>query len=245
MASSLSKMSDYLLFVDTETSGLPVDWRRPYAAAGNWPYLAQLAWAVYTREGQPVAAESHYLQVPAGVMSPAAVAIHGLTPAFLGARGEAAEVVLAHFSAALQRYQPLVVGHFMALDFHVIGAACYRAGLANPLLGRPTFCTMTTTARFVRHARQRYLPLGELYERLFGRPLLGQHAAAVDARAAAECFFALWQRGDITEQTLAAQAPLREPVAAAAPARGGWPRAAWLGGVGLLFLLLLLWHWYG
>ena len=238
-------MSDYLLFVDTETSGLPVDWRRPYAAAGNWPYLAQLAWAVYTRDGRPVAAESHYLQVPAGVMSPAAVAIHGLTPAFLRARGEAAAAVLARFSAALRRYQPLVVGHFMALDFHVIGAACYRAGLANPLPGRPTFCTMTTTARFVRHARQRYLPLGELYERLFGCPLLHQHDAAVDARAAAECFFALWQRGDITAQTLAAQVPLREPTAAAAPARGGWPRAAWLvGGVGLL-LFLLLWYWYG
>ena len=36
-------VSGYVLFVDTETSGLPADWRRPYAEPGAWPHVAQIA----------------------------------------------------------------------------------------------------------------------------------------------------------------------------------------------------------
>ena len=236
-------MQEYLLFVDTETSGLPVDWRRPYSAAGNWPHIAQLAWAVYTPDGQLVKTENHYLRVPAAVMSPVSVGIHGLTPEFLQAHGQEAPTIMQLFHDDLRHYRPLVVGHFMKLDFHMVGAEFYRAGLPNLLDELPTFCTMTVTARFVRHTLQRYLPLGELYQRLFDRPLLHQHDAAVDAHATAECFFELWRHGDVDEAVLAAQPPLRAPTASSW--RDSWPRVVLLGGAALL-ILFLLWHWlYG
>lgn len=234
-------MSEYVLFVDTETSGLPTDWRQPYAVAGNWPHIAQLAWVVYTRDGRRVKTENHYLQIPAGVMSRASQRIHGLTPEFLQEHGEAAAPVMQLLHDDLLRYHPLVVGHFMELDFHMIGAGFYRVGLPNPLGELPTFCTMTTTARFVRHTRQRYLPLGELYQRLFGRPLRRQHNAAVDAEATADCFFELWRHGDIDDAALAGQPPLRVPEAVAPFA--GWPRLVLLAAaVGVL--LFLLWRWF-
>ncbi len=55
-------MREYLLFVDTETSGIPRDWSKPYSSRDNWPHIAQLAWVVYTKEGDEVKAENHYIQ---------------------------------------------------------------------------------------------------------------------------------------------------------------------------------------
>jgi DNA polymerase-3 subunit epsilon len=113
----------------------------------------------------------------------------------------------------LLHYQPLVVGHFMQLDYHMMGVGFYRAGLDNPVSALPTFCTMITSSRFMQHSRQppRGLRLGELHERLFGEPLAREHDALTDAYATARCFFALWQRGDINEQIIIAQRPLGEP----------------------------------
>ncbi|OUJ72712.1 3'-5' exonuclease [Hymenobacter crusticola] len=199
-------MREFLLFVDTETSGLPTDWSQPYAAEQNWPYIVQLAWALYTKEGEQVKAENYYLPLPDGVaISPSSAKVHGLTPEFLQAHGESRSLVMQRLHDDLAQYQPLVVAHFMELDLHMIGAGFYRAHLDNPLQSLPTFCTMKLTEGFVRPAQQRYLSLGDLYKRLFHEPLLHQHDAWVDAQAAARCFFELIRSGDINEQTIARQ----------------------------------------
>ncbi len=55
-------MSDYLLFIDTETSGLPKKWGLPYSAKNNWPFSVQIAWVIYTKEGQKVKQENHFIK---------------------------------------------------------------------------------------------------------------------------------------------------------------------------------------
>ncbi|GGF14027.1 hypothetical protein GCM10011383_26600 [Hymenobacter cavernae] len=195
-----------MLFVDTETSGLPTDWSQPYAAEQNWPYIVQLAWVIYTKDGQQVKAENHYLPLPDGVqISPGSLRVHGLTPDFLRVNGQDRASVMQRLHDDLAHYQPMVVAHFMELDLHMIGAGFYRLHLDNPLQRLPTFCTMKLTEGFIRPAGQRYLSLGELYKRLFQEPLLHQHDAWVDAQAAARCFFELQRKGDITEQVIAHQ----------------------------------------
>lgn len=226
-------MREYLLFVDTETSGIPHDWSQPYSALGSWPHIAQLAWVVYSRDGHEIKAENHYILPSDYDVSPASVRVHGLTHAFLRQHGQPRHAVMQRLFDDLRRYQPLVVAHFMKLDFHMLGVGFHRAGLDNPLETLPTFCTMLTTSRFVRAGRQGYLRLGELYERLFQAPLERQHDALVDAYATAHCFFELWRQGDITEKIIAAQPPLRRPVGRNAP-----NRSALLVGLALLLLLL-------
>ncbi|QIX60426.1 3'-5' exonuclease [Hymenobacter sp. BT18] len=204
-------MRDYLLFVDTETTGLPRRWTRPYAAAGrNWPHVAQVAWAVYTKEGELVKSANYYLQIPVGSMQASSEAIHGLSPAFLAAQGHEPRPVLEELLRDLRTYQPLVVGHYIRLDFHMLGVEFHRAGLPNPLRELPTFCTMQLAANDSPEATAlANRRLGDLYQRLFGEPLESAHDAWADADATARCFFALRQRGLLTDD-MVARAPRLE-----------------------------------
>lgn len=215
-------MRDYLLFVDTETSGLPAHWGHSYAQGEAWPHILQVAWVIYGADGQQIKTESYYLKPADYDISPAAGRIHGLTRQFLEQQGQGRHTVMQHLLADLRRYEPLVVGHFMELDFHMLGVTFHRAGLPNGLLGLPTFCTMRLTDQFVRPAGRRFLRLPELYERLFGRPMLREHDALLDAQATAECFFELQRQGAITEELLQNQLPLAPPPARARPARRWW-----------------------
>ena len=229
-------MKEFLLFVDTETSGLPADWKQPYTAEQNWPYILQLAWVIYTKDGQQVKAENHYLPLPDGVqISAGSLRVHGLTPEFLQANGEERMLVMQRLHDDLAQYKPMIVAHFMELDEHMIGAGFYRAHLDNPLQSLPSFCTMRVTEQFVRPTGQRYLSLGELYKRLFNEPLLHQHDAWVDAQAAARCFFELQRKGDINEEVIVRQQLPAVPAQARPPRR--W---YWLGLFASLLILLVL-----
>lgn len=110
----------------------------------------------------------------------------------------------------LIKYTPLVVGHFLMLDYHMLGVGFYRAGIQNPVPDLPVFCTMELTATFLSDSHKKHLKLSELYERLFNKPLLQAHDALSDAQATADCFFELRKRGDITEGIIASQQEQRE-----------------------------------
>ncbi len=239
---SYCKVKDYLLFVDTETSGIPRDWNLPYATRGNWPHVAQLAWVVYTRVGVEVKAENHYIQPSDYDPDPAAGSVHGLTPEFLRANGESRHAVLQRLHHDLTHYQPLVVAHFMQLDFHMVGVSFHRAGLTNPLLGLPTFCTMRATGPLLRHATQGFLRLPELYQRLFKEPQPREHDALADAYATASCFFEMRRQGIITDDTMRRQGPpvgLQAPMPPARRFQIGV--APWLAVSAVLLALLAVW----
>ena len=235
-------MLEYLLFVDTETTGLPARWDRPYAEEWEWPCIAQLAWVIHTATGKLVKTDQDYLQIPAGRMPATAVAIHGLTPEFLQAQGQEPAAVLRRLLQDLTTYQPRVVGHFLQLDFHVLGAALARAGLANPLPKLPQFCTMRLSPPPLPGGAplpNRPLRLHQLHEWLFGQPLERLHDAHIDAVATARCFFELQRRGLITDSTLAGQARLALPVARNRLLP--WRRAVLLAAATALLCYLL--HW--
>ncbi|OKL38784.1 3'-5' exonuclease [Pontibacter flavimaris] len=205
-------MRDFILFIDTETTGIPQDWDAPYSDNESWPYSVQVAWAVHTKDGRELRSENHYIYEPELEISDASGRIHGITLEFLKAHGKHRSQVLSLLARDLEHYKPLVVGHFMRLDYHMLGVGFHRANLPNPLPQLPTFCTMNASADFVLQPRQRFLRLGELYERLFQEPLQHQHDAAVDVKATAACFFKLVEQGDITAETiLQQQEALRKP----------------------------------
>ncbi|WP_171025498.1 3'-5' exonuclease [Hymenobacter jeollabukensis] len=230
-------MTQYLLFVDTETTGLPRRWDQPYAS-GQWPHVAQLAWQIYTAAGELVKEENHFLQIPAGSMPAAAVAVHGITPAFLHQHGQPPGPVLQRLLADLAQYQPRVIGYFLQLDFHVIGAALHRAGLPNPLPALPQFCTMKVSGRPDDGTHRRYRRLAELHELLLGQALPRLHDAREDAAATARCFFELRRLGRIPPDVLSGQPPLQPPTGR--PAAVWPPRSLLLVGGALLLVLLLL-----
>ncbi|WP_053093711.1 3'-5' exonuclease [Rufibacter radiotolerans] len=237
-------MKEYLLFIDIESSGLPKQWDVPYSQEGNWPYTVQVAWVVYSKDQQEVKRENHFIRPLDFEISAESLEIHSLTHEFLHDNGKTRKEVLLLLQEDLQRYQPLVVGHFMEFDYHVLNADYYRAGLPSPFDGLDTFCTMLASSELMRLPRKRYLRLGELYGYLFHKTLEDQHDAVVDADATAACFFELRKRQIITEATIAQQRLHTYSTQPAAPARSTFKLPGWLlGALGLLLLVLLLFYW--
>jgi DNA polymerase-3 subunit epsilon len=233
--------SEYLLFLDTETTGLPTRWDRPYSELQHWPRVVQLAWLVYDAAGKLIKTDQDYLQIPPDTMPASAVAIHGLTPEFLRAKGRPPVVVLRRLLRDLKTYRPRIVGHFLRLDFHVLGAALAQAGLANPLAELPQFCTMQLRLALPGSAPHRYLRLPELHKALFGTEPVQAHDAYADAAATARCFFELQQRGLLPVEVLNGQRPLLLP-----GTRRWWLALWWvLPAAALIVVLFLSWLLYG
>jgi DNA polymerase-3 subunit epsilon len=187
-------VNDYLLFIDTEASGLPKNWELPYAAPGNWPYIVQLSWIVYSRQGVKIKEQDHYIKDDRMVISREAARIHRLRKDFLGINGERRHEVLARLAEDLSRYEPLIVGHFLKLDLDLIGAECFRASMDDPTKGLPTYCTMLATRHLQDNPAFKYLKLAELYATLFNLTQENQHDALSDASATAACYFELERR---------------------------------------------------
>lgn len=230
----------YLLFVDTETTGLPARWRRPYTEEWEWPSIAQLAWQIYSPDGTLVHARQAYLRVPTSRLTAASEAIHGLTAEFLAAHGQEPALVLDWFLADLAQYQPRVIGHFLRLDFHVLGAALQRAQLPNPLPTLPQFCTMQASPVVRPQGPATPLRLHELHELLLHEPMPRLHDAAVDAAATARCFLEMRRRGLLPPAVLDGQPRLLPPTGRPA-GRFPWPWLLLLVG----FLCLIYWLAHG
>lgn len=231
-------MQKYLLFIDTETSGLPKDWKLPYQDNDNWPYAVQVSWVIYTNDKQEVKREDHYISDDDFVIGKEAYEIHGLTREFLTKNGEPRRQIMELLYNDLEQYQPLVVGHFVELDFNITGVDFYRLGMEQPMSKLPMFCTMLGSKSLVRNPQMQYLKLGQLYDLLFNRQMIKQHNAMIDALATAECFFELERTGAVDDEKIAKQQSDRERI----------QKTVLKGGCGvpvlvLLIVILLIAYW--
>lgn len=193
-------MTDFLLFIDTEATGLPRNWELPYSAPDNWPHAVQVSWLIYDRAGIKIKEEDHYIKDPSVTISPDAAKIHRLRNDWLQLNGKRRDSVLRLLEADLVRYEPLLVGHFLSLDLHILGAEYYREGMDNPTRSLSTYCTMLGSTHLQPNPSLRYLKLGGLCETLFGKDQENPHDAYSDAKTTADCYFELRRRGHI--QTL-------------------------------------------
>ena len=198
-------MKDYFLFVDTETSGLPKKWNQPYWVKGNWPYSVQIAWLIFDKSGAEVKRENFYIGDEDFDIQPASIKIHGITREFLKQNGTKRKKVMNKLAYDIRKYRPLLVGHFMELDYHVLGADFYRSQVDNPMKKLPLFCTMLASEIFVKNPQSKFFRLPQLHEHLFDQGVDNIHDALTDAEITAKCFFELKKRGTITDTSIAIQ----------------------------------------
>ncbi len=198
-------MSQYLLFIDTEATGLPKKWNQPYSNTKNWPHIVQVAWVICKKNGEEVKKENHYIINSDFKISAQAKKIHGITPQFLSENGKNRNLIMGFLAHDLHTYNPMMVGHFVELDLHLLNADFYRTGIANNLKNLPVFCTMLASAKYVQNYGVDNLRLAELYTLLFNKKADNLHNALGDALNTAECYFELIKRGDITDELIEKQ----------------------------------------
>jgi len=198
-------VNDYLLFIDTEASGLPKNWSEPLTNVANWPNAVQVAWVIYDKDRNEVKRQNHYISNNDFTISADAQRIHGLTVDFLTANGESRAEVLKKLTADIEQYKPMLVGHFLKLDYYVLSADYNREEMPNPMDKLPMFCTMLSSRYLVRNPMPRQMRLDELYNILFRTELQNSHQAQHDAEATARCFFELQESGEINSKLIREQ----------------------------------------
>ena len=193
---------------------------------------------IYKNDQTEVKREDHYIKDDDFEISPEAHKIHGITRSFLNMHGEYRKDVLTLLAADLEKYQPMVVGHFMELDYHITGVDFYRSGMLHAMEKLPMFCTMIATTNFLRNPQTKHLKLSQLYSLLFNKQLPNHHNAMTDALATADSFFELVRMGSIDDEKIAKQQTDRLKAQKPALQNG-----CSLPFVFLLIVTLLIVHW--
>ncbi|RED96972.1 3'-5' exonuclease [Marinoscillum furvescens] len=198
-------MTDHLLFVDTETSGMPENLQAPPSDTASWPFILQIAWKVYDTSGELLKTENHYIYEEEISIEQQSIAVHGITLDKLKPAGKPRKTVMQLLTADLRKFRPMIIGHFVEFDSKMIQVALHRSGMKNIIKAYPHFCTMRATTDYALMTNSMYPKLDELYLRLFNEKLTDQHDALADATATAKSYFALRQNGDITDDTITNQ----------------------------------------
>lgn len=191
-----------ILVLDTETTGLPKNYRAPLTDFQNWPRAVQIAWALFDDRGEFIRKEN-YIIYPYGFEIPnEAVAKHGIDTLRAQVEGELVSAVLFLLSKDMSKAS-LVVAHNLEFDAAILGSEFLRLGPSNPFTTANTLCTMRASTDFCAIPGPRgnkWPKLSELYAILFdGAAIEGEHNAMVDALACAKCYFELFSRGVILD----------------------------------------------
>lgn len=182
-----------ILFFDTETTGLPKNWKAPVTDLDNWPRLVQLAYLVYDFDGNLIHSCNEIVK-PNGFTIPIdASKVHGITTDIANQRGSKIEEVFELFFIHLKRAK-VIVAHNMAYDEKIIGSELIRLGLENTLDTKEKICTMESTVDLCKidgPYGYKWPKLEELHRFLFKRDFEGAHDALADIQATAKCFWEL------------------------------------------------------
>lgn len=192
-------LKNYFLFIDTETTGIPKRWDLPYSDIKNWPSAVQISWLIFDENKDCVKKENFYINEDDLKISSKSFKIHGISTDFLKENGVSRKLVLERLSDDVKTYNPLITGHFTEFDIHTLSCDFYRAGLENPFLQSPFFCTMLKSREYVNRPEIDCLRLSQLSDYLFDEPMVRCHDAMIDAEMTAKCFFEIQKRGDLSE----------------------------------------------
>lgn len=194
----------FLIF-DTETTGLPKNYKAPLTDFANWPRLVQLAWQCHDHAGKFLFAKN-YVVKPNGFVIPGRIArkLHHITTRKAHEIGRDIDFVLREFATDVQN-ATLLVGHNIGFDLNIVGCEFLRRGMENVLAKANTLCTQKSSTEFcgiIRDGKPKWPNLTELHRKLFGTPFADAHNAAGDVVATARCFLELARIGVIDAKQL-------------------------------------------
>lgn len=187
------------LFFDTETTGLPRNWKAPVTDLNNWPRMVQIAWILCDDEGNRIET-SNYIIKPENFTIPVeASRIHGISTEKANNEGKDLEVVLLQFNE-LVKEADFIVAHNISFDEKIIGAEFLRKGINSDFDKKRKLCTMQASTNYCKLPGPygyKWPKLSELHIKLFGEDFKEAHDASVDINATEKCFWEMRSIGII------------------------------------------------
>lgn len=192
------------LFIDTETTGLPLNNNLPYTDLKNWPYLVQVA-LIIEDDNYGILAKRNIILKPNGYTIPeSATKIHGISNERAVKNGEDRDKVISFLDLALYK-SDIIIGHNVSFDLNVIKSEIIRTkGIENALFKKKKHIVIDTMKmgrnickipNLSFHTRlslpNKYPKLDELYYKLFNKHFNNQHDAMADVQAVYDCYYEL------------------------------------------------------
>ena len=192
------------LFIDTETTGLPLNDNLPYTDLKNWSYLVQVA-LIIEDDNYGILAKRNIILKPDGYTIPeSATKIHGISNEIAVKNGEDRDKVISFLDLALYK-SDIIIGHNVSFDLNVIKSEIIRIkGIENALFKKKKHIVIDTMKmgrnickipNLSFHTRlslpNKYPKLDELYYKLFNKHFNNQHDAMADVQAAYDCYYEL------------------------------------------------------
>ena len=192
----IKETKDRLLFFDTETTGVPLNYKASSSDTKNWPRLVQLAWVLTDEEGNRIHT-GNLIVKPEGFIIPTdATRVHGITTQRANEEGVPLAEVIEQFKADLD-VATYIVGHNIEFDKKIVGAEMIRLGMKDIMDSKKSYCTMQSSINFCKILGKygyKYPKLQELYKKLFGTEFDNAHDAMNDIEATEKCFWELRKR---------------------------------------------------
>jgi len=185
-----------ILFFDTETTGVPKNYKAPMTDVENWPRCTQIAWLVCNNKGEIIESNS-FLVKPDGWVVPKEKFFidNNMSTERCEKEGTPMPLIIDMF---IQSYMKCscMVAHNMAFDINILGAETIRYKKIIPKK-IDQICTMNGSTSFCKLPGNKWPKLIELHNILFGCDFEGAHDALYDVQCTARCFFELVKLGVI------------------------------------------------
>jgi DNA polymerase-3 subunit epsilon len=182
-----------ILFFDTETTGLPKNYKAPYSDTNNWPRLVQLAYILCDSKGEIIDKGSWIVKPYNFVIPNEASKIHRISNERALAEGLPLNIVMHNFNSILNQTNCLVA-HNISFDVNIIGAEFTRLCMTSKLDSIKKICTMESTTNYCAIEGTygfKWPKLAELYFKLFNTNFEEAHDATIDIEATYRCFWEL------------------------------------------------------
>jgi DNA polymerase III subunit epsilon len=175
------------LFFDTETTGLPKNYKAPYTDTNNWPRIVQLSWIV-SEDSQILKESDNIIKVDFPIPKSSSD-IHGITNEVSTSKGEVIDIILDKWLDDIKDVD-MIVCHNLSFDLTVLQAELLRAN-KNPEFEKKMFCTMKSSVNYCKLPGLygfKWPKLEELYGLCFDERLENAHNAMIDVQATFRVF---------------------------------------------------------
>jgi DNA polymerase III epsilon subunit-like protein len=185
------------LFFDTETTGLPRNWKAPVTDINNWPRMVQIAWILCDEAGNRIE-QSDYIITPENYTIPKQSSdVHGITTERAYEEGVDLTKVLKEFNEYCDEAN-YIVAHNIKFDEKIIGAEFLRKNIETKFFEKQKLCTMNSSTDFCKIPGPygyKWPKLSELHIQLFGLDFADAHDASADINATEKCFWEMRRIG--------------------------------------------------
>ena len=187
------------LFFDTETTGVPRNWKAPVTDLNNWPRLVQLAYLLFDDNGNKISQGDHIVRPDGFIIPSDASRIHGISTEKAQKEGFAIQSVLQEVQSVINQAD-FLVAHNMSFDEKIVGAEFLRNKMPDGTATKSKICTMLSSTNYCQLEGPygfKWPKLSELHYKLFRTGFQEAHNASVDILATARCFWELKRLGKI------------------------------------------------